>query len=100
MLAEHARDRGIHFFSSPFDHEAVDGLAALGVPAMKIASFEIVDLPLIRKAASAGVPIILSTGMAVYGEIEDALRRGRRRPATRRSRCCAARRSIRRRRRS
>ena len=65
--------RGIHFFSSPFDHEAVDGLAALGVPAMKIASFEIVDLPLIRKAASVGVPIILSTGMAVYGEIEDAL---------------------------
>ena len=73
LLAEHARDQGIHFFSSPFDHEAVDGLAALGVPAMKIASFEIVDLPLIRKAASAGVPIIVSTGMAVYGEIEDAL---------------------------
>lgn len=73
MLAEHARDRGIHFFSSPFDHEAVDQLAALDVPAMKIASFEIVDLPLIRKAASVGVPIIVSTGMAVYGEIEDAL---------------------------
>ena len=72
-LADHARDRGIAFFSSPFDHEAVDGLAALGVPAMKIASFELVDLMLIRKAASAGVPIILSTGMAVYGEIEDAL---------------------------
>jgi N,N'-diacetyllegionaminate synthase len=71
-LAEHARDRGIHFFSTPFDHEAVDQLAALGVPAMKIASFEIVDLPLIRKAAGAGVPLILSTGMAVYGEIEDA----------------------------
>jgi sialic acid synthase SpsE len=72
-LADHARERGIHFFSSPFDHEAVDGLAALGVPAMKIASFEIVDLPLIRKAASVGVPLIISTGMAVYGEIEDAL---------------------------
>ncbi len=72
-LADHARDRGIHFFSSPFDHEAVDGLAELGVPAMKIASFEIVDLPLIRKAASVGVPLIVSTGMAVYGEIEDAL---------------------------
>jgi sialic acid synthase SpsE len=72
-LADHARDRGIAFFSSPFDHEAVDGLAALGVPAMKIASFELVDLMLIRKAASVGVPIILSTGMAVYGEIEDAL---------------------------
>lgn len=72
-LADHARDRGIHFFSSPFDHDAVDGLAALGVPAMKIASFEIVDLPLIRKAAAVGVPVIISTGMAVYGEIEDAI---------------------------
>ena len=73
QLAEHARTRGIDFFSSPFDHEAVDQLAALGVPAMKIASFEIVDLPLIRRAAATGIPLILSTGMATYGEIEDAL---------------------------
>jgi len=72
-LAAHARDRGIHWFSSPFDHDAVDQLAALGVPALKIASFELVDLPLIRKAAGVGVPLILSTGMAVYGEIEEAL---------------------------
>jgi N,N'-diacetyllegionaminate synthase len=72
-LAQHARERGIHFFSTPFDHDAVDGLAALGVPAMKIASFEIVDLPLIRHAAQTGVPLILSTGMATYGEIEEAL---------------------------
>ena len=53
--------------------DAVDGLAALGVPAMKIASFELVDLQLIRHAAATGVPVILSTGMATYGEIEDAL---------------------------
>lgn len=72
-LMEHAATRGIHWFSSPFDHEAVDQLAALGVPAMKIASFELVDLPLIRRAAATGVPLILSCGMATYGEIEDAL---------------------------
>jgi len=72
-LAEYARERGIHFFSSPFDHEAVDELAAIGVPLMKIASFEIVDLPLIRHAAETGVPLLLSTGMATLGEIEDAL---------------------------
>jgi N,N'-diacetyllegionaminate synthase len=73
LLAERARSRGIAFFSTPFDNEAVDSLAGIGVPAMKIASFELVDLPLIRKAASVGVPIILSTGMATYGEIEDGL---------------------------
>jgi sialic acid synthase SpsE len=72
-LAEHARSRGIAFFSAPFDDDAVDGLAALGVPAMKIASYELIDLPLIRRAAAVGVPMILSTGMATYGEIEDAL---------------------------
>jgi N,N'-diacetyllegionaminate synthase len=72
-LAAHARSRGIAFFSSPFDNDAVDTLAAVGVPAMKIASFELVDLPLIRHAASVHVPVILSTGMATYGEIEDAL---------------------------
>lgn len=73
LLAEHAAGRGIQFFSSPFDRDAVDSLRALGVPAMKIASFEVVDLPLIRHAAAAGVPMIVSTGMATYGEIEDAL---------------------------
>jgi sialic acid synthase SpsE len=72
-LAEHAAGRGIAFFSSPFDSAAVDGLRELGVPAMKIASFELVDLPLIRHAAAAGVPVILSTGMATYSEVEDAL---------------------------
>ena len=72
-LAAYARERQIDFFSSPFDHEAVDELAALEVPAMKIASFEIVDLPLIEKAASTGIPLVISTGMATLGEIEEAL---------------------------
>ena len=72
-LAAYAEQKGIDFFSSPFDHDAVDELAALGVPALKIASFEIVDLPLIEKAASTGIPLIISTGMASLGEIEDAL---------------------------
>ena len=72
-LADYARARGITFFSSPFDTAAVDSLAELGVPAIKIASFEIVDVHLIRYAAEVGVPMIISTGMATYGEIEDAL---------------------------
>jgi sialic acid synthase SpsE len=73
-LAAHAREHGLAFFATPFDADAVERLAAVGVPAMKIASFELVDLPLIEAAASVGVPMILSTGMATYGEIEDALR--------------------------
>jgi sialic acid synthase SpsE len=73
LLAERARARGIDFFSSPFDHEAVEELDALGVPVLKIASFEIIDLPLIRKAASTGRPLLISTGMATLGEIHDAL---------------------------
>jgi sialic acid synthase SpsE len=72
-LAAHCHDRGIHFFSSPFDHEAIDELDALDVPAFKIASFEIVDLPLIAYAASKHRPLIISTGMASLGEIEDAI---------------------------
>ncbi|HZM20069.1 MAG TPA: N-acetylneuraminate synthase family protein, partial [Gaiellaceae bacterium] len=72
-LAEHAQGRGIAFFSSPFDREAVDSLVEAGAPALKIASFELVDLPLIAYAAQTGLPVILSTGMATYGEIEDAL---------------------------
>lgn len=73
QLMSHAQGRGIHFFSTPFDHDAVDSLVSLGVGVLKIASFELVDLQLISKAAAAGVPLILSTGMATYGEIEDAL---------------------------
>ncbi|MGI8633094.1 MAG: N-acetylneuraminate synthase family protein [Solirubrobacterales bacterium] len=77
ILAEEARARGIAFFSSPFDHEAVDELDAIDVPVLKIASFEIVDLPLIRKAASTGRPLMISTGMARLGEVEEALEAAR-----------------------
>jgi sialic acid synthase SpsE len=73
LLAEHAGARGIAFLSTPFDHAAVDQLVEVGVPAIKIASFELVDLPLIEHAAASGLPMILSCGMASYGEIEDAL---------------------------
>jgi sialic acid synthase SpsE len=72
-LAEHARARGLEFMSTPFDFDAVRELDALAVPALKIASFELVDLPLIRAAAATGRPLLISTGMAVLGEVEDAL---------------------------
>ena len=65
--------RGIHFFSTPFDHEAVAELDALDVPVLKIASFEIVDLPLIRRRRQTGRPLLISTGMATLGEVEEAL---------------------------
>jgi N,N'-diacetyllegionaminate synthase len=73
-LARHARGRGVDFFSSPFDHQAVAELAELEVPLLKIASGEIVDLPLVRTAAATRIPLIISTGMATLAEIEDALR--------------------------
>jgi sialic acid synthase SpsE len=72
-LLEHASDRGIHFFSTPFDYEAVQELDTLDVPVMKVSSFEICDLPLIRHIAATGRPMIISTGMATLGEIEEAL---------------------------
>jgi sialic acid synthase SpsE len=72
-LRDHAVARGIAFFSSPFDEAAVRELDALDVPAMKIASFEIVDPGLIAAAARTGRPLLISTGMATLGEVEDAL---------------------------
>jgi sialic acid synthase SpsE len=73
ILAAHCRDVGIEFLSSPFDRDAVDELDALDVAAYKIASFELVDLPLIAYAASKRRPLILSTGMATLAEIEEAI---------------------------
>ena len=72
-LMTYAQVKGLIFLSTPFDEEAVDQLDELGVAAFKIASFELVHLPLLRYVARKGKPIILSTGMANLGDVEDAL---------------------------
>lgn len=68
-----AQDCGLMFFSTPFDATAVDFLESLRVPVHKIASFELVDIPLLRKVGATGKPVILSTGMATAEEIQEAL---------------------------
>ena len=72
-IFERAAARGIHCFSTPFDETAVDFLMSLDVPAFKIASFENTDLPLIRKVAATGKPVLISTGTATVAEIDEAV---------------------------
>ena len=72
-LKKIANDLGLDLFSSPFDRPAVDSLESMDVPTYKLASFELVDVPLIQKMARTGKPLIISTGMATLEEIEETV---------------------------
>lgn len=73
-LKKICNDLGMDFFSTPFDHTAVGFLEKMDVPAYKVASFELVDIPLLKRIAATKKPIIMSTGMATSSEIEEAIR--------------------------
>lgn len=76
-IFERARELGLVAFSTPFDDTAVDFLESLNVPCYKIASFENTDIPLIRRVASTGKPVIISTGMATVAELDETVRAAR-----------------------
>lgn len=77
LIFDRARERGIIAFSTPFDDTAVDFLESLDAPCYKIASFENTDLPLIRRVAATGKPLIISTGMATVAELDETVRAAR-----------------------
>jgi pseudaminic acid synthase len=76
-IFDRCREQNLIAFSTPFDETAVEFLETLDVPCYKIASFENIDLPLIRRAAATGKPLIISTGMATIAELDDSVRAAR-----------------------